>query len=152
MSSRDLGKFVDHIGSAMFISLNIFSYQFIEISVKSHIGATLVLVSTVSTHRYTNRDTPSKAHWRLHLSKAVWAQPTDQLSVCLQGCHKTTLDLQHYHILHICSHTYPPHTSLGSHSFIPTPSYLTADEASSHNDHMYSYTSTQYCTINHTNH
>ena len=37
MNSRDLGRFVDHIESAMFIGVNI-----LFISVKSHIGATLI--------------------------------------------------------------------------------------------------------------
>ena len=77
-------------------------------------------------HRHTNRDTPSKAHWRLCSSNAliVRAQPTDQLSVRLQGCHRTTADLQHCHIWHIHLHPFPPHTSLGSLSSVPTPTRI----------------------------
>ena len=114
------------------------------------------LLVLASTRRHANRDTPSKAHWRLRSSNAliVRAQPTDQLSVPLQGCHRTTADIQHCHIWHIRPHPFPPQISLGSHSFVPTPSYLTADDtsnlASNRNDHKYS--STQHSTSNHTNH
>ena len=85
------------------------------------------LLVLASTRRHANRDTSSKAHWRLCSSNAliVRAQPTDQLSVHLQGCHRTTADLQHCHIWHIRPHPFPPHTSLGSHSFVPIPTRLT---------------------------
>ena len=36
----------------------------------------------------------------------------------------TTADLQHCRIQHIHSHICLPHTSLGSHSFVPTPTWL----------------------------
>ena len=84
------------------------------------------LLVLASTHRHANRDTPSKAHWRLCSSNAliVRAQPTDQLSVRLQSCHRATADLQHCRIRHIRPHPCPPHTSLASHSFVPTPTRL----------------------------
>ena len=66
----------------------------------------------------------SKAHWRLCSLNALRVQPTDQLSVHLHGCHRTIADQQHCHIRHIHPHTCPPHTSLGSHSFIPIPTSL----------------------------
>ena len=113
------------------------------------------LLVLASTRRHANRGTPSKAHWRLCSSNAltVRAQPTDQLSVRLQGCHRATADLQHCRIWDIRSHPCPPHTSLGSHSFVPTPtrlpSRLPMTQVANRNNHKYN--STQHATSNHTN-
>ena len=73
-------------------------------------------------HRHTPHDNGLGDFVHLLL---VWAHPHwFSCQYDLQACHRTTANLQHCRIRHIRSHTCPPHTSIGSHILVPTPTWL----------------------------